>query len=163
MGGEEGTLREGPGDVAGGSSNGGQLNRPRWHSWYCDSRCCLNNFMGTISGRQGFVWALGRMFFIPDSPPSAAPQEAALAVGWICSQQSRLCHGPALCREDFLTAGIPQTITKMGQNPPDSTTSEAAPCVSFFLFQLKPSLELGFLQHPVQSCFLEQIAITQVC
>lgn len=39
-----------------GGDTQGQLKKPRWLSWCWYSRCCLNNPMGTISGKLGLVW-----------------------------------------------------------------------------------------------------------
>lgn len=131
MGGEEGTLK--------GWGRSWRCCR-RKHSWYCHNGGCPNNFMGTIHGKQGFVWpgTWGGCFL---NPWLTSIRKQPLALRWSCSHQSRTCS--VLCREDFLTAGIPQTsITKMGQDPPDCSTPEPAPW-----FLTAPSAKLLFAEN----------------
>lgn len=136
-------VREGAGDVAGGSSHGGQLKRPRWHSWYCYNRCCLNNFIGAVDGKQGFVWAgaQGGCVFCPwlTSTGSIAGSSSGCQVKLLPPEQAL----PQTCsvQGGFPLCGNPtdSKSQKWGRTHLDSTTPQAAPW-----FLTTPSSKLLF-------------------
>lgn len=87
------------------------------------------------------AWGLGRMFFIPDWPPSGS--SPGCQVKLLPPEQA--LHGPALLcagRISSLQESHRLSITKMGQDPPDSSTSEPAPW-----FLTAPSAKLLFAEN----------------